>query len=96
MDRSTRSFQSLFVGGLSSKMAQKNFIVCTKCEKNLIERRQNEEGEQVLFFAFGRNPDGRDFMPVQIEISGDVTVKMKCLRRHCRKENPDHWNIIKL
>jgi len=77
-------------------MAQKDFIICTMCGKNLIERRQNENGEQELFFAFGRNPDGRDFMPVQIEVSGDATVRMRCLRRHCRKNNPDHWNTIEL
>jgi hypothetical protein len=65
----------------------KGFYRCTVCGKKLIRRLPNG----MWRFEFGRDPNG-DFAPVTIEIFGQI--RMKCIRRKCRRENPDHWNVF--
>jgi len=70
--------------------AKKAFFKCSICGKRLIERRKNG----LWYFIFGKKygKDQNTFIPVEIYIHGNI--KMKCLRRSCRKENPKHWNIF--
>lgn len=64
-----------------------NFVICEKCGKRLIERKDNG----IWHFAFGKfrdkegNLTGRT--PVDIYIYG--SLKIRCLRRTC-----GHWNIL--
>lgn len=62
------------------KMQKKNFVVCEKCGKKLIERLPNG----LFKFVFGgkQNPP-----PVELFIYG--SIKMRCLRRSC-----GHWNTV--
>jgi len=61
------------------------FYTCSECGKKLIGRKPNG----TFVFCFGSNQ-----LPplVHIEIFG--SIRMKCLRRSCRKKNPSHWNIF--
>jgi len=63
------------------------FYTCSICGKKLIRRKHNG----LWVFRFGR---GGDFTPVEMLIFGHI--KMRCIRRRCRKENPDHWNEFTL
>jgi hypothetical protein len=65
--------------------SKKLFYRCEKCGKILIERRPNG----LWYFVFGKN---KKFVPVEMHIHGNI--KMRCLRRSCRRDNPDHWNIF--
>jgi len=65
--------------------SKKTFYKCGKCGKTLIERRPSG----MWYFIFGRN---KKFIPVEMHIHGNV--KMRCLRRSCRKANPTYWNIF--
>lgn len=64
------------------------FYRCSKCGKILIERRPNG----CWLFVFGKHSNG--IIPVELMIHGNV--KMRCLRRSCRRENPEHYNIFNL
>lgn len=62
------------------KIQKKNFIVCEKCGKKLIERLPNG----LFKFVFG----GKQYPPpVELYVHG--SIKMRCLRRSCA-----HWNVI--
>lgn len=65
--------------------SKKTFYKCDKCGKIVIERRPNG----LWYFVFGKH---KDFIPVEMHIHGNI--KMRCLRRSCRREHPDHWNIF--
>lgn len=65
--------------------SKKIFYRCSKCEKIVIERRPNG----LWYFVFGKH---RDFIPVEMHIHGNI--KMRCLRRSCRRDHPDHWNVF--
>lgn len=67
------------------------FFKCSKCGKKLIERKSNG----LWYFVFGKSYGGKGrntFTPVEMYIHGNI--KIRCLRRSCRKENPKHWNIL--
>ena len=61
------------------------FYTCSKCGKKLIGRKAN--GTFVFLFATNQSPP-----LVHIEIFG--SIRMRCLRRSCRKNNPSHWNVF--
>lgn len=62
------------------------FFSCSLCAKRLIGRRSNG----TFVFLFG---GGETISPlVHIEVFGQI--RMKCLRRTCRKAHPDHWNVF--
>ena len=65
--------------------SKKMFYKCEKCGKLLIERRPNG----LWYFVFGKS---KKFVPVEMHIHGNV--KMRCLRRSCRRAYPTHWNIF--
>jgi len=69
----------------------KIFHQCSKCGKNLIEEKDGK-----LIFCFGKSRDSTlfNFIPVEMCISG--VLKMRCIRKSCRKDNPDHWEVIHL
>jgi ribosomal protein L37AE/L43A len=64
-------------------MKEKNFILCEKCGKRLIERMENG----LWHFVFGKSQQGCQYVPVEMYIHGNV--KIKCLRRGC-----GHWNVL--
>ena len=76
----------------SPEQKKKVFFKCEKCGKRLIERKANG----LWYFVFGKkytNSSGvKLFIPVEMYIHGNL--KIRCLRRSCRKENPDHWNVF--
>ncbi len=57
-----------------------HFIICEKCKKKLIERKENG----IFVFKFGKN--GTEAL-VDIEVFG--SLRIKCLRRRCR-----HINVL--
>jgi len=69
------------------------FMRCSLCNKTLIKK----ESADKFVFLFGKNPQAPDFIPVEIEIEIiGGSIKMRCIRKRCRREHPNHWNIIKL
>ncbi len=66
-------------------MDKKNFLVCEKCGKRLLERKENG----FFHFIFGkkRDKDGsmREYTPVDILIHG--SVQMRCISRDCNHIN---------
>jgi hypothetical protein len=68
----------------------KKFHCCSLCGKKLIERKENG----ILVFVFGRGRGREIFVPVEMQIYG--SIRMRCLRRSCRSDNPDHWEVISL
>ena len=62
-------------------VTEKNFVICEKCGKRLIERTPNG----LWHFCFGRDPNGMSGPPVDIWVHG--SLKMKCLRRSCQHIN---------
>jgi hypothetical protein len=66
-------------------MKKVTFYKCSLCGKKLIGRKPN--GIFVFVFA-GQNPPPI----VCLEIFG--SIKMKCIRRSCRKKNSNHWNVF--
>lgn len=56
------------------------FLYCEKCNKKLIERRQ----DGLFVFKFGRNSESNR-LPVEMYIYG--SVKMICIRGTCRHPN---------
>ena len=69
-------------------MSKRIFFYCQICGKKLIERLPNG----LWRFAFGRSIQENGKPPVDMQIHG--SLKMRCLRRSCRNENPDHWNVL--
>ena len=69
-------------------MAKKMFLYCEKCGKRVLERMPNG----LFKFVFGRNQNDPGKPPVEMFVHG--SLKMRCLRRSCRSEHPDHWNIF--
>lgn len=62
---------------------------CEKCGKKLIPRQRNG----LWVFRFGKDKSISDsYSPVEMMVHG--SIKMRCFRRKCRKEHPDHWNIL--
>lgn len=59
------------------------FIYCEHCGKRIMERLPNG----LFRFIFGKRPEDSGSPPVEILIHG--SVKMRCLRRSCKK-----WNVI--
>lgn len=59
------------------------FVLCEKCKKRLIERKQNG----LWYFCFGKAESGGEKIPVEMYIHG--SIKLKCLRRNC-----GHWNVL--
>jgi len=69
---------------MGSQNLVKNFILCEKCGKKLIERKRNG----ILHFIFGKpSGNGNSHVPVELYIQGNI--KIKCLRRSC-----GHWQTI--
>jgi hypothetical protein len=68
--------------------AKRNFFRCEKCGKRLIERLPNG----LWRFIFGKPSETSSFVPVELKIHGSLV--MRCLRRKCRREYPDHWNVL--
>lgn len=66
-------------------MKKITFYKCSICGKKLIGRKPN--GLFVFVFA-GQQPPP----VVHLEIFG--SIRMKCIRRSCRKAHPDHWNVF--
>ena len=62
---------------------ERNFILCEKCGKKLIERQPNG----LYHFVFGRNLSDPGNPPVDLLIHGNL--KIKCLRRTC-----GHINVL--
>jgi len=69
-------------------MSKLIFMRCELCSKKLIERMPNG----LWRFVFGKNPESPDLPPVEMQIHG--SLKMRCLRRSCRTENPNFWNVL--
>ena len=72
-------------------MSKKMFRYCEKCGGPLIERLPNG----VWVFIYGgkvKAGEERETAPVIIKIQG--SLKMRCFRRQCRLDHPDHWNIF--
>ena len=76
----------------------KGFIRCVKCGKKLMRRRPNG----LWSFAFGHFSGNTKVVigdreieigsTVQMEIFG--SIKMRCIRRSCRLEHPNFWNVL--
>jgi len=64
-----------------------NYVHCSLCGKVLLERQANG----LWRFIFGRDKI-HGFAVVDIQIYG--SIKMRCLRRRCRAEHPNHWNVF--
>lgn len=75
---------------MESNNKKKTMLRCSACGKVLIERKSNG----LFHFVFGKgfSDGGHIFVPVSIYVHGNL--KMRCLRRSCRKQNPNHWNIF--
>ena len=69
-------------------MSKKMFLYCEECGKRVLERMPNG----LFKFVFGRNQNDPGKPPVELFVHG--SIKMRCLRRSCRTEHPDHWNIF--
>jgi len=67
---------------------KRSFFRCEKCGKKLIERLPNG----LWRFVFGKPNENSKFIPVEMKIHG--SLMMRCLRRTCRREFPDHWNVL--
>jgi len=65
------------------------FVRCSLCGKQMLKR----QDDGLWRFMFGRNKE-IEFIPVDMIIYG--SIKMRCLRRKCRRENPGHWNIFQM
>lgn len=68
-----------------------NAFVCSKCGKPTMFKNGNE-----LRFRFGLFGDPDSDEPIQRTIDMKIigTVKMKCIKKSCRRKYPDHWNEI--
>lgn len=71
----------------------REFIMCSVCNKPIISY---DRDKKVLYFRFGKDITREESMtPVNMEITLPVEgFKMQCFRRDCRKNHPDHWNLI--
>jgi len=67
----------------------KKEIRCSLCNKLLAKKVVNT-GETIFLFGKSIEEGKPEFIPVYMEIIG--TVKMRCIRKRCRRENPEHWN----
>ena len=73
---------------LQQPQSKQSFFKCEKCGKKLIERLQNG----CWRFVFGKTNGNSYFAPVEMKIHGSLV--MRCLRRTCRREHPNHWNVL--
>jgi hypothetical protein len=73
---------------LQQTQPKRSFFRCEKCGKKLIERLPNG----CWRFVFGKTNDASFFIPVEMKIHGSLV--MRCLRRTCRREHPQHWNVL--
>lgn len=72
-------------------MSEKSiFVYCDLCGKKIMERKSNG----LFRFIFGGIIERGEDPPISMIIHG--SIKMRCLRRRCRKEHPEHWNILTL
>jgi hypothetical protein len=62
------------------------FYKCSICGKRLVVRKPNG------IFSFMFSSFGGDKPLIHLEIHG--SIRMRCIRRSCRQDNPDHWNIF--
>jgi hypothetical protein len=62
------------------------------CGKRILERKPNG----LFKFAFGKTvvEPGEPPAKAPVEIFVHGSVKMRCLRKTCRAEHPDHWNVF--
>lgn len=70
------------------QQVKRSFFRCEKCGKKLIERLPNG----LWRFVFGKPNENSRFIPVEMKIHGSLV--MRCLRRTCRREFPEHWNTL--
>ena len=73
---------------LQQPQPKRSFFRCEKCGKKLIERQPNG----CWRFVFGKTNDASHFIPVEMKVHGSLV--MRCLRRTCRREYPNHWNVL--
>lgn len=76
---------------MDSNHKKKHMHTCSICGKVLIERKSNG----LWYFVFGKGFSDNQrniFIPVELYLHGNL--KMRCLRRSCRKAHPDHWNVF--
>jgi hypothetical protein len=73
---------------MANKSVRPIIIRCDKCGKKIIERLPNG----LWRFVFGKNAENFKMPPVEMLIHG--SLQMRCLRRSCRKDAPDHWNVL--
>ena len=73
---------------LQQPQPKRSFYRCEKCGKKLIERLPNG----CWRFVFGKTNDASFFIPVEMKVHGSLV--MRCLRRTCRREHPQHWNVL--
>ncbi len=70
----------------------KTKIRCGKCGKHIIVKR----ADGTWHFIYGKSTydlaHKTGHSPVEMVIFG--SLKMKCLDRKCRTNNPDHWNVL--
>lgn len=75
-------------------MLKRLFFHCEKCGKKLIERKPNG----TWSFVFGKpRKEGDEFdveaePAVRMKVHG--SIKMRCLRRSCRRKHPLYWNTL--
>lgn len=55
-------------------------ISCSKCGKKLIEVSKDKT---KAYFCFGVRPGNKKPHAVQMRITGETTIEMRCLRRRC-------------
>jgi len=75
-------------------MLKRLFFHCEKCGKKLIERKPNG----TWSFVFGKPRKEDDKFDVEAEPAVRMkihgSIKMRCLRRSCRRKHPTHWNTL--
>lgn len=76
-------------------MGKAMLVNCEKCGKTIGS--VDKENKQFSF-RFGKSKEREDSItPVVIDVTFPVKeLKMKCFRKECRREYPDHWNIVEL
>lgn len=74
------------------------FLCCSKCGKKLIKRYENGLFELRFGVMFSGKNKSEDVLPLSKENNVHVQIfgslKIKCIDRKCRIQNPDHWEIF--